>query len=189
MRACLLLVTSALACMCAQADSLSARIDSSARGYQGNLGVNQAAGMLQQQVNGRVISAGGAGATTTTIKQVIEQLPDSAAAIHTNVSIDGDSFSQGSGVVGVNQAAGAGNQQINVLRVTLLAAPENLDDSVLAQSVTRADDALSAIPAGGERRVEMSHQAFSGSRGVVQLNQSSGIGNRTANHLSIGVVD
>lgn len=171
----------------AQADD-AARIDASASGYQGNLSVNQAAGDLQQQANVRLISVGGAGASASTIRQALAPLPAGSAARSTAASIDGNAFSGGSGALGVNQAAGLGNQQANVLSVTLLAAPQSLDDSVLAQSVTRADESFSATPVG-ERRAEMSNEAFSGSRGVVQLNQSSGIGNRTANHLSIRVVD
>lgn len=186
MQRCILLIILAVSGL-AQADD-AARIDASAAGYQGNLSVNQAAGDLQQQANMRLISLSGAGASANTIHQAIDRLPAGSAARNTAASIDGNAFSSGSGALGVNQAAGLGNQQANVLSVTLLAAPQNLDDSVLAQSVTRADEAFSAIPVG-ERRAEMSNEAFSGSRGVVQLNQSSGIGNRTANHLSIRVVD
>ncbi len=166
----------------------TARIDASASGYQGNLSINQAAGERQQQANARVINVVAAAASATTVRQTLEQLPAGSAARDTRASIDGNAFSAGSGVVGVNQAAGLGNQQANVLSVTLLAAPQSLDDNVLAQSVSRADESFSAITVG-ERRAHMSNEAFSGSRGVVQLNQSSGIGNRTANHLSIRVVD
>lgn len=186
MRSCILLISLALSGL-VQADDV-ARIDTAGSGYQGNLSVNQAAGDLQQQANVRVISVGGTGVSASTVRQSIDQLPAGSAAHNTQASIDGNAFSGGNGVVGVTQAAGVGNQQVNVLSVTLLAAPQSLDDSVLAQSVTRADESFSATPVG-ERRAQMSNEAFSGSRGVVQLNQSSGIGNRTANHLSIRVVD
>nr|WP_288466002.1 adhesin [uncultured Pseudomonas sp.] len=186
MRSCFLLISLALSGL-VQADDV-ARIDTAGSAYQGNLSVNQAAGDLQQQANVRVISVGGTGVSASTVRQSIDQLPAGSAARNTQASIDGNAFSGGNGVVGVTQAAGVGNQQINVLSVTLLAAPQSLDDSVLAQSVTRADESFSATPVG-ERRAQMSNEAFSGSRGVVQLNQSSGIGNRTANHLSIRVVD
>ncbi|TWE06981.1 hypothetical protein FB481_10462 [Pseudomonas sp. AG1028] len=186
MRSCILLISLALSGL-VQADDV-ARIDAAGSAYQGNLSVNQAAGDLQQQANVRVISVGGTGVSASTVRQSIDQLPAGSAAHNTQASIDGNAFSGGNGVVGVTQAAGVGNQQVNVLSVTLLAAPQSLDDSVLAQSVTRADESFSATPVG-ERRAQMSNEAFSGSRGVVQLNQSSGIGNRTANHLSIRVVD
>ncbi|MDD1507486.1 adhesin [Pseudomonas sp. CNPSo 3701] len=186
MRSCILLISLALSGL-VQADD-DARIDAAGSAYQGNLSVNQAAGDLQQQANVRVISVGGTGVSASTVRQSIDQLPAGSAARNTQANIDGNAFSGGNGVVGVTQAAGVGNQQVNVLSVTLLAAPQSLDDSVLAQSVTRADESFSATPVG-ERRAQMSNEAFSGSRGVVQLNQSSGIGNRTANHLSIRVVD
>jgi len=41
----------------------------------------------------------------------------------------------------------------------------------------------------GSRQVVTSDQAFTGSRGVIQVNQSAGVGNRMANTLSIRVAD
>ncbi|MGG2397835.1 adhesin [Pseudomonas sp. SH1-B] len=179
-----------MACISAHADSINARIDSSGQDYQGNLAINQAAGVLQQQVNSRALSVGGHGMSTTTIVQVQENLPHVTSPLDTQASISGNSFSNGRGIVGVNQAAGIANQQINSTRVVLIAVPESLDDSVLAQSVTRSNDPISTAPMpGGERHVDISNEAFAGSRGVVQVNQSAGIGNRTANQISIRVVD
>lgn len=174
----------------AEADSMNASIDASGQTYQGNLAVNQAAGHLQQQVNSRALAVGGEGVATNTVVQRQGDLLQSTSPLDTQASITGDSFSNGSGIVGINQAAGIANQQINSASVVLIAAPESLDDSVLAQSVTRPNDSASTVSTlAGERRVDMSNEAFAGSRGVVQLNQSAGIGNRSANHLSIRVVD
>ncbi len=39
----------------------------------------------------------------------------------------------------------------------------------------------------GSRQVVTSDQAFTGSRGVVQVNQSAGVGNRMANTLGITI--
>lgn len=185
-----LLFSIVLLSLSVQADSMSASIDASGQAYQGNLSVNQAAGLLQQQVNARALAVGVDGVSTNTIVQRQEKLPQHVVPLDTQASITGDSFRNGSGMVGVNQAAGMANQQINSASVALIAAPESLDDSVLAQSVTRPNDSVSTVPTpAGERRVDMSNEAFAGSRGVVQLNQSAGIGNRSANHLSIRVVD
>jgi hypothetical protein len=174
----------------AEADSMSANIDASGQAYQGNLTVNQAAGHLQQQANSRALAGGGAGVATNTVVQRQENLLQRSSPLDAQASITGDSFSNGSGIVGINQAAGIANQQVNSASVALIAAPQSLDDSVLAQSVTRPNDSASTVPTlDGERRVDMSNEAFAGSRGVVQLNQSAGIGNRSANHLSIRVVD
>jgi hypothetical protein len=190
MRGSTLFVITLLTSLIAEADSMNARIEASAQGYQGNLAVNQAGGIVQQQVNARALSVGGFGRSTIEVRQELENLPLPSTPVDTRASIAGNSFSNGRGVLGVNQSAGIGNQQINAMSVTLMAVPQSLDDSTLAQSVTRSTDSVSTVPpASGERRVDMSNEAFAGSRGVVQLNQSAGIGNRTANHLSIRVVD
>jgi len=177
------------ACMASQAEVMNAQIDSSGLQYQGNMMINQAAGREHQQVNSRVISVAPAAASVSRVEQTIEQL-SVGSAFASVARIDGDSFSHGNGVVGVNQSAGIANQQINHMSVTLITVPDSLDDSVLAQSITRPVNSISTVStAAGERRADLSNEAFAGSRGVVQLNQSSGIGNSTANHLSIRVVD
>jgi hypothetical protein len=40
-------------------------------------------------------------------------------------------------------------------------------------------------PTTGSRQVVTSDQAFTGSRGVVQVNQSAGVGNQVANTLNV----
>lgn len=166
----------------------SAVIDGSGRNYQGNLSVNQAAGNQHQQSNARALSNGINGHASTQQNQQL-QLIDPSASLDASVSIKGDSF-QGNGVVGINQSAGLGNQQINALRISTsntASHPESLDDSVLAQSiaVTRNSGSPSAVP--GQRIVDMDDQAFAGSVGVVQVNQSAGVGNQSYNNLSIRV--
>jgi hypothetical protein len=54
-----LLFSIVLLSLSVQADSMSASIDASGQAYQGNLSVNQAAGLLQQQVNARALAVGG----------------------------------------------------------------------------------------------------------------------------------
>lgn len=43
-------------------------------------------------------------------------------------------FSQATGIIGVNQSAGIGNQNINAFRIAVGVIPESLDDAVLSQS-------------------------------------------------------
>jgi hypothetical protein len=104
--------------------------------------------------------------------------------------IQGNAFSNGNGALGVNQSAGAANQQANALQVSISAYPQSVDDSVLSQqNVTLPQDSGPGASDSGSRRVVTSDQAFAGSRGVVQLNQSAGVGNRMGNTLSIRVAD
>ena len=166
----------------------NADIDGSGTQYQGNLAVNQAAGDLQQQANARAIAAGHGANATTQIRQRLRTVVD--PRIDARSSIQGDSFSQGNGVLGVNQSAGASNQQANALRISIGSQPQSIDDSVLMQqNVALLNNSDPADPNLGSRQVTTGNQAFTGSRGVIQLNQSAGVGNRTANTLSVRVVD
>ncbi|WP_087500651.1 adhesin [Pseudomonas sp. SID14000] len=166
----------------------NADIDSSGSRYQGNLAVNQAAGDQQQQANARAFAVGPEASAITQIRQRLNT--PAAPAMDARSSIQGNAFSNGSGALGVNQSAGAGTQQANALRISLSAQPQSIDDSVLMQQNVAL--LYSSDPAGaslGHRQVTTSDQAFTDSRGVIQLNQSAGVGNRMANTLSIRVAD
>ncbi|SFP84686.1 hypothetical protein SAMN05216229_106214 [Geopseudomonas sagittaria] len=164
-------------------------IDNSGRTYQGVLSVNQAAGSQQQQINGRAL-AFGANANATSDFRQYQELDGIDTAMDAQANITGSAFSNGSGVLGVNQSAGAGTQQINSFRVSVGSAAQSVDDSILAQqNVMPAQNSGAAETSSGERAVAIDRQAFAGSSGVVQLNQSAGVGNRMANTVSIRVMD
>ncbi|WP_144173669.1 adhesin [Pseudomonas sp. Kh13] len=168
--------------------SNNADIDSSGSRYQGNLSVNQAAGDQQQQANTRAFAVGPEASATTQIRQRLNT--PAASPMDARSSIQGNAFSNGSGALGVNQSAGADTQQANALRISLSAQPQSIDDSVLMQqNVALLNNSDSADASLGHRQVTTSDQAFTGSRGVIQLNQSAGVGNRMANTLSIRVAD
>ena len=166
----------------------NADIDSSGSRYQGNLSVNQAAGDQQQQANARAFAAGPEAGATTQIRQRLNA--PATSAMDARATIQGDAFSNGSGALGVNQSAGANTQQANALSISIGAQPQSIDDSVLMQQNVALinNSGATDIPAG-YRQVTTSDQAFTGSRGVIQLNQSAGVGNRMANTLSIRVAD
>lgn len=68
--------------------------------------------------------------------------------------------------------------------------PESLDDSGLAMSAAPSSLNSGAVaPQSGQRQVSIDDQAFADSRGVVQLNQSAGVGNRMVNNLGIRIMD
>ncbi|GLO49988.1 hypothetical protein D3C80_107610 [compost metagenome] len=166
----------------------NADIDSSGSRYLGNLSVNQAAGDQQQQANARAFAVGPEASATTQIRQRLNT--PAAAAMDARSSIQGDAFSNGSGALGVNQSAGANTQQANALSISIGAQPQSIDDSVLMQqNVALLNNSGPIDTSTGHRQVTTSDQAFTGSRGVIQLNQSAGVGNRMANTLSIRVAD
>lgn len=166
-------------------------ISNSGSSYSGALSVNQAAGDLQQQSNARALAVG-SGANTAIVQKQNIQIDGLNSVMNTSSAIQGSAFSNGNGALGVNQSAGAATQQVNAMSISVGTGAEGIDDTVLAQSI--AISGISGISgagesATGERRVVTDDNAFVGSRGVVQLNQSAGIGNRMANSLSIRVVE
>lgn len=166
----------------------NAEIDSSGSRYLGNLSVNQAAGDQQQQANARAFAVGPEASAITQIRQRLNTPAD--PAMNARSTIQGDAFSNGSGALGVNQSAGANTQQANALSISIGAQPQSIDDSVLMQqNVALLNNSGPIDTSTGHRQVTTSDQAFTGSRGVIQLNQSAGVGNRMANTLSIRVAD
>ncbi|AZD08385.1 Fap amyloid fibril minor component [Pseudomonas chlororaphis] len=166
----------------------TATIDNSGARYNGNFNVNQAAGDQQQQTNVRAIAIGTDAQATTVVRQKLGTAASSA--IDASSNIGGNAFSNGNGVLGVNQGAGANNQMVNAMRVSISARPQSIDDSVLSQQNVALLPGSGATDASkGSRQVVTSDQAFTGSRGVIQVNQSAGVGNRMANTLSIRVAD
>ncbi len=165
----------------------SATIDNAGQQYHGNVMVNQAAGDQQQQLNSRAIAVGTNANASTSLTQKINT--GASTAIDAKAAIQGSSFSNGSGMLGVNQSAGANNQMINAVRLSISATPQSIDDSVLSQQNVALSPNSGSSTHPGSRQVATSDQAFTGSRGVIQVSQSAGVGNRMANTLSIRVAD
>jgi len=166
----------------------NAQIQESGQHYSGNLMLNQAAGNGMQQANVRVINIGELSRSAVQVQQAMSSIAPESVGLNAAAQIEGASFSQGHGALGVNQSSGLANQSINVFRLTLSAMPENMDDSILSQNAAPTMNSDAVVPQQGERRVETDDRAFAGSSGVVQLNQSAGVGNRTANNLNISVM-
>ena len=190
-RSLLLLVL--LGCTSVMADSggrsvNTAAIQDSVTQYRGNFSVNQAAGDQQQQANVRAIAIGTQAGATTGVRQKITAPAN--PSLDATASIGGTSFSNGNGVLGVNQGAGANNQMANAMSISIGAAPQAIDDSALSQqNVALLPNPGATGTPNGSRQVVTSDQAFTGGRGVIQVNQSAGVGNRMANTLSIRVTD
>ncbi|WP_339497565.1 adhesin [Pseudomonas sp. EA_15y_Pfl1_P101] len=178
-----LLLLALLSSTAAMADN-TAVINNSGKDYDGNVMINQAAGNQQQMANNRAVTLGGQ-ATTRNTQNMNGNVDPS---LNAKASIEGASFTNGNGMVGINQSAGANNQSINAVRISLNPGPQSIDDSVLLQqnTTTLATDS-GLTPTTGSRQVVTSDQAFTGSRGVIQVNQSAGVGNRVANTLGITI--
>lgn len=178
------LVLAALGCSSVMADgSHQALINHSGQQYSGVMSVNQAAGNQQQQINSRAITVGGQ--ASDSLVQTLDGRVD--PALNAQAAIQGSSFSNGNGVLGVNQSAGANNQMINAVRISINPGPQSIDDSALSQQNVALLPDSGSTSTTGSRQVVTNDQAFTGSRGVVQVNQSAGVGNRMANTLGITI--
>ncbi|MFC3552330.1 hypothetical protein ACFOLC_15095 [Lysobacter cavernae] len=161
--------------------------DGAATGLSGRSAVNQAAGVGNAQANlaAIAVAAGSLGLTRldTTQRTVAG---DRRRAAHAR--IDGQAFAGSSGALSLNQAAGSGNAQLNLFAigdghaVTVANAIAGLDDTALA-AVTgdTATEGTAAPPAIREARIDSG--AFRGSQGVVQVNQTAGVGNASTNAI------
>jgi hypothetical protein len=152
---------------------------------QGVLGVNMASGDSNLQSNATAFSAAsGPAAAQTHILQTIDtgqfSVPDTAVT-----RIDGNAFGNAAGSIGVNQAAGAANAQANNVAIAIGAGAEVTADAELAQSVSGVVLPLAAN--GQYRETTVADTAFSGARGIVQINQAAGMANATGNSFALRV--
>jgi len=139
------------------------------------------------QSNATAVALGqerGRGVARTNVVQSVDvgnvTVPDLSVA-----KIGGEAFSGASGAIGINQASGAANAQANNVAIAFGVGAEVTAETDLAQTVT--GEPLKAPVSGGEqqRHASVADTAFSGTRGIVQLNQSAGVGNATGNNFAL----
>lgn len=153
---------------------------------QGVSGVNMASGdsNLQSNATALAISNDGQAQAQSNVVQVIDPgqfgVPDAAVT-----RIDGNAFSNAVGAIGVNQAAGAANAQANNVAIAVGVGAEVTADADLAQSVSGV--ALPLVANGQYRETTVADTAFSGARGIVQVNQAAGMANATGNSFALRV--
>lgn len=156
-------------------------------GASGAMAVNQAAGDMNQQANAAAVAynpKGVASAQTGILQGSINirgSLPNVAVT-----RIDGNAFANATGVLMVNQASGFANSQANSTAIAMGIKGEAIADSVLAETFP---DAAGLVKVGKDhasiRDVSVSETAFQNAHGVVQLNQTAGSGNNSANNFAL----
>lgn len=165
-----------------------ARIDANAAlASQGRIAVNQAAGSGNAQANLAalaVANGGGVGVVAVDAQQSVAQGGGTGRDLA--AVIGAGAFGAAQGLVSVNQAAGSGNAQTNLFALaqgTGLPATGGvgLDDSVLAAVAGAPLSPASTWDASAPRHVEIADTAFAGGQGVVQVNQTAGVGNQSSN--------
>lgn len=162
----------------------------------GILSVNQEAGNMNQQANIRSIAVanagGGLGMIDIDVNTVQELTGNTVVVIDPgprNLTIE-NSFNDGTGIVGINQAAGNMNQQINVVAVGigLQVGPDAIQvgDAQLGQLGADADNELKEEGAQGAAQNTLAN-SFNDFTGIAQVSQVSGEMNRVSQVIGVSV--
>ena len=158
-----------------------------AAGLDGRAAINQASGIGNVQANLAAIALaeGGQGRFDLQARQHAQGGDRQRSA---SARIDGHAFADASGVLSLNQAAGSGNAQLNLFAIghgdAMAAAGliAGLDDTALA-AVAGDNRTEGAGSAPLVRTATIGPDAFRGSQGVVQVNQTAGVGNASVNAI------
>ena len=148
---------------------------------QGAIGLNQAAGNGNAQAN--VLAIGASGAP----RIGVSQQPCGWSGIAGRVAIEANAFTNAVGAIRVNQVAGDGNAQANVIAIFADASVDVLSDMTLAAAVIQSKQPSANAPAPARQQISVSSAAFNGARGIVQLDQTAGSGNSATNDLTIRI--
>lgn len=157
--------------------------DSSFGAARGSVLVNVAAGNGNVQANVAAIAAGSA----LRLKRFTQQT-DAVGVGGGHATIQDTAFSGAAGLLQINQSAGTGNAQGNaaIIRINVPLSEMN-DDALAAALPVQQTSPGSTRGVGVTDTANADKGAFSHSRGIVQINQSAGAGNSTANGFILQV--
>lgn len=165
----------------------SALIDGSGISVNGIVLINQAPTGQVNQANVVSISAGGRDSAATAfadVEQVIEGNRVTLQGGSASTVIRGDSFKDGSGIVAINQAAQPLNNQFNGIVISFgRPIVFSLSEADLGGVMTGNNVAVS----GATTTTAVEDGAFEGFAGIIQVNQSTGVANSSANLIGVGV--
>jgi len=157
----------------------------------GRIAINQAAGAGNVQANLAALALAPDGRAVIGLQSRQQAQPGdrqrSASAV-----IQGQSFNDGSGLLSLNQAAGSGNAQLNLFGIGIGIGIGHA--AIVTDVFAGLDDAALAAVAGDNategagasplvRTATIDSDAFRGSQGVVQVNQTAGVGNASFNAI------
>jgi hypothetical protein len=160
--------------------------DSEGGEVSGRLAVNIAAGNGNQQIGAASVAVGDVATTVDSVQQSIVGIDPSDRA--TRIAIDGNAFSNNSGLISINVTAGLQNQSANLASLAV-GNSGALTDQMLAQS--RAPLNPTGVSGGGagasNDSVDISDDAFGESSGLIQVNLIGGERNSSANTFALNV--
>jgi hypothetical protein len=152
----------------------------------GRLAVNIASGSGNQEVNDAVIAIGDLASAGSAVHQSISAAAEGDRV--TRISLQGDAFSNISGLASINIAAGTQNQAANI---AIVAIGNNgaLTDQLLSQS--RASINPSGSTGGTDipnDQIEIGDDSFRDVSGLIQVNLIGGERNSSANTFVLNVL-
>lgn len=160
--------------------------DGEVSGNSGRVAVNIAAGSQNQQIGSAVIAIGD---LPVGIESASQQIDTPAMADRrTLVTVGANAFSDNSGLLSLNLAAGNQNQSANLAMLTVGTAGV-VSDQMLSQT------SAPTKPAGHSARdldapndtIAIDDSAFGGNSGLVQINLVGGERNSSANTFALNV--
>jgi len=168
-----------------------AALEKSFQNFEGVAGVNQNAGDGSSQANivsiSRATAGGGAIAVADTVQHLFgNSVADRAPQLETLIA---DSFNNASGVVGINQSAGALNQQINALAVAFSIGGEGeapaamIGDVELGSISTNTDNQYESTE--DQTRTTGVVNSFNNFTGVAQVSQAAGSLNQVSQKIGM----
>ncbi|MFM0060798.1 hypothetical protein PQR64_34800 [Paraburkholderia phytofirmans] len=150
-----------------------------AAGVTGAFAVNETAGLNNAQANQITVSNGGVAGNDNAS---VQSAAVAAKVTNARASIEANAFSNSSGAVLVNQSAGAGNLQRNSTQLgTAALGVETVADGELSATAAKNGGLGQSVGIHSVREATISDGAFKNISGIVQINQTAGAGNATAN--------
>lgn len=167
----------------AQAQEAASIEGQAGRQASGRMALNQAAGNGNAQANQMALAWSDAG-TSRADARAAQTVSAGDRSRDARAGIEGGAFHGYQGVLSINQVAGSGNAQANLFVVDQGAVPARLvDDLALAQAVGAQPTEGAGTSPAAAREARIDAGAFSGSTGVIQVNQGAGVGNAATNAI------
>ena len=164
------------------------RLTDSMSNNVGVLSLNQASGNLNNQANVRIFSldrAPRSGQRTETRATVTQESTGICSSGGPRQNVIEGSLRNNVGIIGVNQTAGNLNCQSNTLFVVVGGLVHLSEVDLAEMSLTPVDQPDDDV---GDR-TDVINGSLSGSRGIVQVSQSSGDSNLQTNNLALSFME
>ncbi len=153
----------------------------------GRNAVNMASGDSNSQVNAAALAIDSDGLANASVLTRQYQNVNASTLPDLSISDIGDNaFANSSGAISINQTSGIGNTQANGMAIGVGLQVNVMSESMLSSTTAGVGLATSETDTG-TRSVTISDSAFTGARGLVQVNQSAGSGNSTANNFALQI--